>query len=551
MTTQRVNDRVATTTARYPVPGTTADPLKLGDLLDDAVLDLTLLTGGPAAREREVVGVHSIELEHPAKWLERGWIMLTTGLELHDDEHLQRELIAELEACGVTALGFGVGVIHDDVPPALLDEAHRRQFPIFAIGYATPFRNVIRAAQVGQSNGDLRVFKRLTTMQRYLTDALGEERADAVLVERLGTLVDATAGIVNGQGRVVLGPDRLPGRAAAQRMRACTASIARIETDDFRGWAFPLATGDEPCTSSLVVGTFDDRPEHALIKPVAQLTVPLLIAIQRLEHRRRAEDEAVRTATVETLLDPSDAQTARIAAARVAAWGVHFAEGVKVVLARTRRAATVSAPDLAFAMQGRLETIGITGLVARREVDVLLLVPGSTSPETLGKALLDLDPLLMLGIGRSITDAQATRDSLAQAQLALNQVERRGRTRMLRYDDLDLSSILVGAMPPELLQQKVDELLAPLLENELAYETLVSYLQHDLDVTRTSRTLGLHANSTRYRLARVEQLLGVSLREPGTIAALHFALLSQQFLQAGHAPTAVAHADRVPGAVAA
>jgi DNA-binding PucR family transcriptional regulator len=38
----------------------------------------------------------------------------------------------------------------------------------------------------------------------------------------------------------------------------------------------------------------------------------------------------------------------------------------------------------------------------------------------------------------------------------------------------------------------------------------------------------LHPNSLRYRLARIEELIGRSLRLPSTIADLHIALLAER-----------------------
>ena len=56
-------------------------------------------------------------------------------------------------------------------------------------------------------------------------------------------------------------------------------------------------------------------------------------------------------------------------------------------------------------------------------------------------------------------------------------------------------------------------------------ETLVAYFEHDLDVPATAAALHLHPNSLRYRLSRLEELLGGSLKHPATIAELHIALM--------------------------
>jgi purine catabolism regulator len=68
--------------------------------------------------------------------------------------------------------------------------------------------------------------------------------------------------------------------------------------------------------------------------------------------------------------------------------------------------------------------------------------------------------------------------------------------------------------------------VSTLREHPPLHEALVAYFDHDLDVGATAAELHLHPNSLRYRLTRVEQLLGCSLKRPATIAELHIALLA-------------------------
>ena len=73
---------------------------------------------------------------------------------------------------------------------------------------------------------------------------------------------------------------------------------------------------------------------------------------------------------------------------------------------------------------------------------------------------------------------------------------------------------------------KVDEILSVLRANPPLHEALSAYFAHDLDIAATAASLHMHRNSLRYRLARAEQVLGRSLKQPSTIAAVYIALVA-------------------------
>ena len=58
-------------------------------------------------------------------------------------------------------------------------------------------------------------------------------------------------------------------------------------------------------------------------------------------------------------------------------------------------------------------------------------------------------------------------------------------------------------------------------------ETLTAYLAADQNVNVAAEVLHVHPNSLRYRLGRVEDLLGRSLRSPATMADLYVALRAE------------------------
>jgi hypothetical protein len=49
-----------------------------------------------------------------------------------------------------------------------------------------------------------------------------------------------------------------------------------------------------------------------------------------------------------------------------------------------------------------------------------------------------------------------------------------------------------------------------------------------MNVAEAARRLNVHRNTLRYRLARIEELLGVGLDSPHAIANLHLALLTER-----------------------
>jgi hypothetical protein len=97
--------------------------------------------------------------------------------------------------------------------------------------------------------------------------------------------------------------------------------------------------------------------------------------------------------------------------------------------------------------------------------------------------------------------------------------------------------LLLHADPP-LVAEISGELLAPLagespISRERLAETLLAWLRHDRNATAAADALHVHAQTVRYRLARLRELFGDALDDPD----LRFTL--ELVLRAGAAPAAV------------
>src|SRR6185436_1835435 len=109
--------------------------LTVREVLGD--LDVQVLAG-EANLDVPVRWVHISGLADPTPWRSGGDRLLTTGLALDTAEH-QREFIATLADHGLAGVGLGTGFTHDTVPPALLEAARERGFPLFEVPYELPF----------------------------------------------------------------------------------------------------------------------------------------------------------------------------------------------------------------------------------------------------------------------------------------------------------------------------------------------------------------------------------------------------------------------------
>jgi purine catabolism regulator len=165
---------------------------------------------------------------------------------------------------------------------------------------------------------------------------------------------------------------------------------------------------------------------------------------------------------------------------------------------------------------------------------VALVVEGDAGPLEAWAANLAAAGLpVRAALGRAVETPARLVDSRCDAILALDFLDRTGAApgRVLRFEDFDLLDALLSAADPAELRARVDLVLDPLRGHPQLLETLVAYLSADQNVNAAAEALHVHPNSLRYRLGRVEELLGRTLRSPATLADLYVALRAETRLR--------------------
>ena len=469
--------------------------------------------------------------------------MLTTGLRLRGRRDEQRRLIAELDAHGQAALGWAVGLVVQRVPRALLDEAKARRFPVFSVPIEIPFRDIISFVNGARLNDDLYVMRRTMAMQDYLMDALHLDDPEPAIIDRLAAMLEADALLFSTDGTLLHRSGRTdpadivdalgPGDDALVEgtVRGRPILAVPVHTEHRRvGW---LALVLSP-------GPLAERLGKPVLRSAAQL-LGLVAHARRLEasdeRKRRVE---VLTACLQEVegerVIPLEHQARALGLdfsqpARAVAWGRHAG--------RPRFSATML-DDLALALEDALTAAQVPFLLAPRDDWIAGIVQGGHEAMGHLRPRRAREMVFDVGVGRSIRTLGDAAQSMADARVALEHACHHSAA-VVRFDDLDPASWLLASCDQEVATQKVVELLEPLRDHAPLLETLRTYFAANMNVADAAVQLNVHRNTVRYRLARIEELLGVALHAPRTIANLHLALLTEQLSGGGEHGTAVAN----------
>ena len=497
--------------------------LTLAEVVSEEEFGLVLRSGSPAALTRPVAGAETVEADRPEELSARDYIMFTTGVRLRGNPELQRQLVVESQARGVAALGFGVGLVFRSIPRALLEEARARDFPAFEVPFEVPFRDIIAFINRSHLSDDFYSLKRTVALQNTLLGAVGESRPEQGLVGRLATIVGGAV-LFRPGGAVVADAGVVPVAAIWDEIaRQGGAARHLFEADGSEVSTSPILVEGEVRFWLALAG----RPGEVtsvLVGPVVEVAERLLRLIDLARDVGVMEERVRRGELLHDLLDEERAR--EVSPERLELFGFSAKGPWRVALL-----AVGAALDEAVRLVGNAAaSTGTPHLLGLHQGRVALVVEGDAGPLEAWAANLAAAGLpVRAALGRAVESPARLVDSRCDAVLALDFLDRTEAApgRVLRFEDFELIDALLSAADPAELRARVDLVLDPLRGHPQLLETLVAYLSADQNVNAAAEALHVHPNSLRYRLGRVEELLGRTLRSPATLADLYVALRAE------------------------
>lgn len=457
----------------------------LADLLATPHLSLKNLGTSRTSLASPIDWAAVTELENPQAFLSGGELVLTTGARLNTADS-QRSFVRQIRRADAVGIGFGVGLEHDQVPPALVAEANRWGVPVVEVPYSTPFIAIGKLVADANSADHYGKLERLLREHQILARALLTGGGLNALLKKLAQMVSSEAVITQFGAEIY---------TSAQGGRT-----AESPSED--SWtAVALSTGKRDSSTLWLKQPFAD--DGIVDYARGLISIELNNLLQRRATARQIAGQVL-SDVVRGSLEANDAAT-RLENLQINPAAKNF---VLLASAGAEKFSTLST----VALPSELESSVAAIVKGENSNELVVLVPSNAGdPAVLGRALShqlrEIGVASPVGIGGSYSQANGLRWSYFEAREAAN----RGLDVNVP-ERLSLTSLLLASEDVP-MGDMAQEALGPLATFDSTHgaeliDTLECYLRLNGSVAAVAQALSLHRNTVRYRLTQIAELSG-------------------------------------------
>lgn len=560
--------------------GFSAESLTVADVLRLPSMRGARLIGGAAGLDRVVELSNVMEVPDILPWVKPGELMLTTAYPIRDRPEDLEGLLETFDQHGLAAIGLKSGRYLEQIPEAAVKAADALGLPLIHLGEDVGFDEIMQEVLTGNLDRRAQVIARTEVSMRELVDVVvgGGDLADVCRMLAQWTGVAAAVTTLDGRVRCLRTADAEATSAEVSGLE-CFDRSGRFRVEDEpagisrhanpRGpehregdgtmsavlnWGnVVIEGGRRPAAETLpaqnlgrivAFGTRTLRAGDFRLLEQAAAAAALVItreqAITAVESKYRTDfvlevlrghiastgrvlshayslgwdldrPISIAVAEVDSESDSTDASNKRTMQALFAnAW-------TKVVSQFDPRAAVVGSGDQVIVLLAAEPRERIV----RRLEEFVSSVRGHGGG---GRRQFSV------GISRPAEGVSRLAPAYQEAMRALEVGRQLDRGQGLRhYDSLGVYRLLLQVGEQTELRKFAEEVLGPLAtdaKEEYAglRETLQALLDHHLNVAETARALFFHYNTLRYRIGKLEQMVGPFTEDPDLRLSLALAL---------------------------
>ncbi|AKS31871.1 hypothetical protein AFA91_08225 [Mycolicibacterium goodii] len=488
--------------------------VRIRDIVELRHLQATLLAG-EAGLDNRVSWAHVSDALDPWNWLEPGDLVLTCGYIVPEEPRAQVRFVESMAGAGLSGIVIG----EDDRCPHLSNEmlaaADRLGFPLIHGAHAVGFAQYVRFVAAANARGEDQSFTQIARVNGEVMASLRETLAGTEFIERLSRVVDCRLHVLDPESweSLIRGgetPDIAWKNAYDDEVRRSSGRapfVMNLVVGERSALTMPIVGERSACLVAFPEG--DTRPRLAVLQ---QIAAACALEIGRVD----AAVERARRAGAGLL---NDALNARLEPAVLTAlFGERRLQGDLRVLAVDGRPAAIERLARRWLVRGVPFLLGEIGQVAVAVVRAVDVSQADLAERTTLECW-------RAGLSDPFAGPGNLADAVRQARWALETVSPDGSALAL-YGDRGPSFL-----PRTIAESKLaaDRVLGPVIEYDREQgteliKTLQVYLECDRSPSRAGELLFIHTQTVNYRITRIQELTGRSMRSTGDVSELWFAL---------------------------
>jgi purine catabolism regulator len=554
---------------------TVNDALKVGPLRFARVL------AGGDGLNHPLSYVNVMEVPDILKWVKRDELLLTTLYPMRDMTISPGELVRELSQRNLAGIAVKIGRYVDVVPDEMVEAAERERLPLLELQADVSFNDIINSLLAEILNTQANRLRHSQDVHQRFTDIVLAGGGLGEIAENLAALIQNPVLIVGPERRVLASAESTEGAGLLAQLLTKRGDHYQLEASEFSENAKslkgatttrrtlhigsetincavrPIRVGTTLYGSIIAVLSNQELNDGSVMAidhaaTVAALDIMKQQAILNVERRFQADflddllsgriqsREAVsaRAGALDWNLD-RPALVMVIAFHRAGQdpaqrWRNHSSfrrEGVRLIdLART----TLQKLDRGVIFWERSDSLValLSEPCARQNQPSLIRQASMQLAQKINEELhmVGGEDCSTIGVGRAYSDPLKLHISYEEARQALTiGAKVWGSGAVTHFDDLGVYRILHHHPDKAELDAFAEEVLGKLIEydrkrNTDLVETLDVLMDCNLNISVAARRLYLHYNSLRYRLQKIEELIGPFVDDAHQRFNLQFAL---------------------------
>ncbi|MFG0359775.1 PucR family transcriptional regulator [Pseudomonas sp. zbq_11] len=502
--------------------------MKLDAAIEHTVLREATVVAGAGVMDREITWVHIVDHPEITNWLKPGELLLTTGYNWPEADVECRDMVRRLSEIGLAGVVLAVPHFREHFTQAAIDEANRCNLPLLELPWEIQFSEIMHDVLARIINIQAETIRRSDLIHRTLTEAALEMNNLEGLARALHAALDKTATVVSVDGTLLGSSDPQVNeegeRAVIHRLTAQN-SLAALFRDNA---PVILPTGHSSGGSRLggviklrgeiaaVVWLEGDEAQFGELE-IRALEHAVVIAALHLAYQRQLSDQETRLgyAFVAGLLEGKFSATpSAIERARASGWSESRQYRVCLVLVNEPIPLSVEGfnrrAKLAERIATAMQAFNVAPLISVSLNQISFLLPAEVAAESIWKAIRTEGSALAVSRVHQGTNGMAQGSEDVAALLPLL---RPGKIH--DFDEVLFPRALMGDADARrlLLERLIVPLEHPKRGNSLT-ETALCLAREGFQLLNTAKALDIHISTLRYRVERIESLLGISLDNP-------------------------------------